>query len=340
MIDTNLIIGRLGSGKTTAIKHFLKNKPENENWAIIINEFGQIGIDAALLNTGDSDSLTITEISGGCICCAAQTQLRVTLTKLIRQYRPERIIIEATGLGHPAGIIDLLRDEYLQRIISINSIITFIDVTLFTQSSTKPSANSALASESFSQQLQLADIIVLNKSDLSTDAHFQHANSYLQRLYPKKQTILSATQAQIDIKWLSHISNVEQDNALSGPTGAQYHSASDAFDFKGLSIQRFRSESGHYFSFGYILPASAVFNRIQMLNFIHGLLQDQSISIERLKAVLNCRQHWYGFNAVNNKTSVTESFYRRDNRIEFISANKQLCTEQIEHGFLCQLTSI
>ncbi|MCK4710345.1 MAG: GTP-binding protein, partial [Gammaproteobacteria bacterium] len=186
MIDTNLIIGRLGSGKTCCIMHLLTNKPENENWAVIVNEFGQIGIDAALLEPETTDSLSITEIAGGCICCAAQSQLHVTMTKLIRQYRPDRILIEATGLGHPAGIIDLLRDEYLHKVININSIISVIDLSLFNLPNDIFAERSPINTENFKHQNQLADIVVLNKSDLASESAFENANKYLDTFYPEK----------------------------------------------------------------------------------------------------------------------------------------------------------
>lgn len=339
MIDTNLIIGRLGSGKTTAIRQLLKNKPDHEIWAIIVNEFGQIGIDAALLSTEDNEQLSITEIAGGCICCAAQTQLHVSVTRLIREFRPERILIEATGLGHAAGIVDLLRGEYLKDVININSVIAFIDINLFDQDFENKASRCPVFASSFKQQVQLADIIVLNKSDLSIPSYFENAHHYLSSFYPRKKIILPATQAKIDIEWLNYISDSDY-QAEQEAVSDHYHPKSEVFYLNGISIQGFRSETNDSLSFGYILPASVVFNRKRILSFISTLIDEPELSIIRLKAVLNCRQNWYGFNAIDKQTDVTDSFYRRDNRIEIISTNKQLNTENIKAAFLDNIVQV
>ena len=67
-IPTHLIAGPLGAGKTSLIRHLLAQKPAHERWAVLINEFGQIGLDAALLEQGD-DAVAMAEVAGGCLCC-------------------------------------------------------------------------------------------------------------------------------------------------------------------------------------------------------------------------------------------------------------------------------
>ncbi|MDH5518433.1 MAG: GTP-binding protein [Gammaproteobacteria bacterium] len=333
MIATNLIIGRLGSGKTTAIRQLIKHKPVDENWAIIVNEFGQIGIDAALLTADNPDNLRITEIAGGCICCAAQTQLNVSITQLIRQYKPDRIIIETTGLGHAAGVIDLLRGEYLKNVIHIQSVICLIDINLFDHSYQNKSDRSPVFSDSFSQQTQLADIIVLNKMDLADGEYIDNARHYLNSFYPAKKIILPSSQGRFDIKWLSHHTD-NSDNLNIATVAEHYQAESEIYEFKNLSIECFKSMTDDYLSFGYIFPASVTFNRKQSLCFINDLFNNAELSLIRLKAVLNCHRYWYGFNALEQHTEVTESSYRRDNRIELITTNRQLNTDAIRQLFL------
>ena len=101
----HLFSGFLGTGKTTAIKSLLAQKPEHEKWVIIVNEFGEIGIDGAVLT---EDNIPVAEISGGCLCCVAGPQMTVTVTKMLRENRPDRLIIEASGLAQAASGIDEL----------------------------------------------------------------------------------------------------------------------------------------------------------------------------------------------------------------------------------------
>ena len=103
-IPTHLIAGPLGAGKTSLIRHLLAHKPAHERWAVLINEFGQIGLDQALL-TGSYDGVSLSEIPGGCLCCVAGAPFQVGLARLLRQARPDRLLIEPSGLGHPAELL-------------------------------------------------------------------------------------------------------------------------------------------------------------------------------------------------------------------------------------------
>lgn len=82
MTRTNLITGFLGSGKTTSILHLLAQKPADEKWAVLVNEFGEVGIDGALL--ADSGAL-LKEIPGGCMCCVNGLPMQVGLNTLLRR---------------------------------------------------------------------------------------------------------------------------------------------------------------------------------------------------------------------------------------------------------------
>nr|CBX70012.1 hypothetical protein YEW_IU38090 [Yersinia enterocolitica W22703] len=96
MTKTNLITGFLGCGKTTTIRHLLSQKPEHEKWAVLVNEFGEIGIDGALL--ADSGAV-LKEIPGGCMCCVNGFPMQVGLNMLLQQAKPDRLLIEPTGWG-------------------------------------------------------------------------------------------------------------------------------------------------------------------------------------------------------------------------------------------------
>lgn len=324
MINTNLIIGRLGSGKTTCIKHLINSIPENEYWVIIVNEFGQVGIDSALLSNKQDNNLNVTEINGGCICCAAQSQLRVSLTSLIRKHRPDRIIIEATGLGHPAGIIDLLRDKFLQPIIKIDAIITLIDLTLFDLPFNAVDKSSPLSTESFNQQVQLADILVLNKKDITKDKHLKNAYEYIETVYPKKTKIILTSNGEIDLNNLTLSSTINKKVIPVMHSSTHYNSQSNNLSEHNISIESFTSETDEHMSFGYILPANLEFSRKRLQYLFEDYMDNTDFEILRLKAVFNCGKYWHTFNITKQSFDISESYYRRDNRIELITENKTL----------------
>src|SRR5690554_2534705 len=128
-VPTNLITGFLGVGKTTAIQQLLKTKPAGERWAVLINEFGKVGIDSHLLrHNGLTDGdIHIREVPGGCMCCAAGLPMKVALNQLLGKVRPDRLLIEPSGLGHPEEVIAVLSGEFYQTVIDLRATITLVD---------------------------------------------------------------------------------------------------------------------------------------------------------------------------------------------------------------------
>ncbi len=101
-IPINIISGPLGVGKTTTINHLMELRPPEERWAILVNEYGLVGLDAALMQTESERKggagVEIREVAGGCICCSAGFMFEVSLVFLL-QRRPDRLLIEPTGLA-------------------------------------------------------------------------------------------------------------------------------------------------------------------------------------------------------------------------------------------------
>ncbi len=164
-IPTNIITGFLGVGKTSAILHLLAQKPADERWAILVNEFGEIGIDKSLFDgqLNNQNNVFIREVPGGCMCCAASLPMQIALNQLLAESRPHRLIIEPTGLGHPREVMQVLTAEHYQPVLSIHKTITLVDAR-------KLSDVRYNSHDTFNQQLAIADVVVGNKQDLySTD---------------------------------------------------------------------------------------------------------------------------------------------------------------------------
>ena len=146
MTKTNLITGFLGSGKTTSILHLLANKDPAEKWAVLVNEFGEVGIDGALL--ADSGAM-LKEIPGGCMCCVNGLPMQVGLNTLLRQGKPDRLLIEPTGLGHPKQILDLLTAPVYEPWIDLRATLCILDPRLLLD-------EKSVANDNFRDQLAAA----------------------------------------------------------------------------------------------------------------------------------------------------------------------------------------
>jgi G3E family GTPase len=120
----DVISGFLGAGKTTLILEMLKGIPEGERLAVCENEYGEVGIDGDVLK---SQNLEVLEINAGCVCCTLSYNLVAGIKLLVARYHPTRILLEPTGLASLAEILNILRDEDLEKLITIGTPAAVVD---------------------------------------------------------------------------------------------------------------------------------------------------------------------------------------------------------------------
>nr|WP_227686412.1 GTP-binding protein [Psychrobacter sp. NG27] len=162
-IPCTLVTGFLGAGKTTVINQLLATKPVDERWALLINEFGRIGIDGALLassqdNTAEQDSIAIREVSGGCICCTSQLPLQIAISRLLSDHHPQRLLIEPTGLAHPRELIRQLSASHWQTALKMQAVITVLSGVQWQQVKYRHH-------DGFQAHVRDADVLVVNRYD-------------------------------------------------------------------------------------------------------------------------------------------------------------------------------
>lgn len=303
-IPTTLITGYLGAGKTTAILDLLAQRPPHERWAILVNEFGTVGIDGAVLS-GDK-AVTVREVAGGCICCTANTPLRVALTQLIRQARPQRLLIEPTGLGHPAGIIDALRDPYLAPVIDLQAVICLVDPRMLDQEPLNPL---------FLDQIQLADLLVANKTDLADAQTLARFQAYSQALYPPKRLVAETRFGRLDPAWLDLTPTAATARPPHTPVPGALSPASAPLPAATPAVL----PAGHV-TYGLQFPPEVVFSRQQL-----GVLFEAWRAwpaLVRAKGVFRTERDWLLFNLTAGACSITPITWRRDSRMEWIVQEK------------------
>ncbi len=154
-IPTHLVAGPLGAGKTSLIRALLGQKPDGERWAVLINEFGLIGLDAALLHQ-DAAGVSLTEVAGGCLCCVNGLPFQIGLTRLLRKARPDRLLIEPSGLGHPIELLRQLRQPPWHGVLQVHPALMVLDAGAL-------ATGAALPAEQL-QAAETAGLLVLNKS--------------------------------------------------------------------------------------------------------------------------------------------------------------------------------
>jgi len=169
-----LFVGFLGAGKTTLILSVARQATEaGLRLCVIVNEIGEVGIDGKVLRLGE---LEVREITAGCICCQIGVDLVRTLHELEEQFRPELVIIEASGIATPEGVLESLQYYPAKNVTGIETI-TIVDPTRF-------EALHTVLTPLIEAQILGADRVVVTKQDQATALDLQETSQALRRLVP------------------------------------------------------------------------------------------------------------------------------------------------------------
>ncbi|WP_417336739.1 CobW family GTP-binding protein [Halobacteriovorax marinus] len=193
LIPVTLVVGFLGSGKTTFINEIL-NGDHGKKIAVIENEFGEVGIDDEILS-GSNDLFV--EMSNGCICCSIKGDLVESLNKLLVHAKNfEHIVIEATGMANPGPIIEtFFSSEELSRSFVLDSVIGLVDSEHFEKNLEKFENSEEIA---FYDQIAFSETILLNKSDTITAEELTSIREKVKVKNPNAQ-IISTTHSKVDL---------------------------------------------------------------------------------------------------------------------------------------------
>ncbi|WJG23834.1 CobW family GTP-binding protein [Vibrio furnissii] len=322
-VPTNIITGFLGVGKTTTILNLLKNKPSHESWAVLVNEFGEIGIDGAMMS--DQGAL-IKEVPGGCMCCTAGVPMSVGINALLRQ-KPDRLIIEPTGLGHPKQVVATLTSAQYQDHVDLKATIALVDPRNLRDE--KYTSN-----QNFNDQLGCADVVIGNKVDACNADDIDAFNDWVTDQTPAKVFHQLVTQGQLPLEVLD-IERLEN-GASSHVESHHHHHAALEPQFQLAPQQAYlrRENKGQgYFSCGWLFGAEYQFP----FDDLFSLFSD--LTAERIKAVVNTERGCYAFNVANRVVSVNEmSLDGFESRIEVIDS-QPMPWQQLE-DILLQLAGI
>ena len=182
MTQIDIISGFLGAGKTTFIQKLLQESLNGENVVLIENEFGEIGIDSGFLK---NSGIEIREMNQGCICCSLVGDFETSLKEVIETYKPDRILIEPSGVGKLSDILSAVKTVSANLSVHLDGAVTVVD-------STKAKLYNKNFGEFFDDQIRYATSIVLSRTDIATEEKVEEAIRIVRALNPKANLITTA----------------------------------------------------------------------------------------------------------------------------------------------------
>ena len=206
-----LLSGFLGSGKTTLLKHVMSLDADMSDTVILMNEFGEIGIDGMLLKNIGTD---VVELTSGCICCSMSDDLIETLELILERFGPRYIIIEATGVADPESVVNVMKNSDVAEKVEIYKIITVMDSECWKVRD--------VFGTLFYRQLKQADTIILNKIDLLEKDEIPRFLEEIHQTIPNAQ-VIPAVDCKIlpEMMWLRPVRrHIEQNMYITG--GGQF----------------------------------------------------------------------------------------------------------------------
>ncbi|WP_111411953.1 CobW family GTP-binding protein [Billgrantia lactosivorans] len=314
-IPVHLFTGFLGSGKTTLIRRLIEQKPPQERWAVLVNEFGQVGIDQAMFEA--SDDVIVKGLPGGCLCCQLAFVLQATLVNLLHRHRPDRLIIEPSGLGHPAGLLDVLRGEAFAEVLELRDVVVLLDPARLDD----PRAREH---ETFNDQLAMADAVALTMTDRATAEQLHVARQHVEELWPAKKWVARAPHGELPISLLlesgPHRGAAERrSSAAHGalreaePQVVMLDAFAEAEPLPGQPQQKSGQALG-YHTLSWRWSPAEVFDLDRLTRVL-----DRLPPRLRVKGVLHTEAGWQLYNRGDGVASLAASAWRRDSRLELIA---------------------
>jgi G3E family GTPase len=321
MIGVNLITGFLGTGKTTLIRHLLNRSPREQRWAVLVNEFGEAGMDGLLL---DDTGVAIEEVAGGCLCCVAAPAFSVGLNRLIRQQRPDRILIEPSGLGHPAQILEQLRSPIYSQILDVQATLCVMDARHLASARHREHPN-------FIDQIHLADVLVANKADRYEHGEEQAFLQFAATLQPPKTRLVMTHHGRVDPALLTLGATPRQASFPEAHAFLLAQESTEPRDTLGNDTWlHFEGEADGYRRAGWLIGGGYRFRRGDLIEWLDGLTH------ERIKGIFQCRDGNFTYNRADDDTATDRAPDADGSRLQLIDPDPidPQAIDQALHGLL------
>lgn len=314
----DVINGLLGAGKTTFLLNLLEQMTGEEKVAVLVNEFGEIGIDGDLLSGQGAD---VVELPNGCICCSLNADLRNQIRTIAETYHPDRLIIEPTGVATIKNLMGILRSLSLEKYIDDIRIIMVIDAGMFQEIL---SQNRGFVES----QLEPAQVIIINKCDKVTSDEIAKIKGIIKQVNSSGQ-VLPTTFGRV----LNNVMSARK--AYAGKMQSK-HKADDCADSHEQHAGYHHEPPLKQYE-QYSRISNGTFDLEKLRNLFGQLKSERFGPVDRAKGIFQLPDKWVRFDLASheiNEVLLAQSF--RSSKIMVIGTQlqKDALTDEIKN---CQI---
>ncbi len=253
-LPVTVITGFLGSGKTTLIRHLMQN-PQGKRLAVVVNEFGDVGVDGEILKScaiPDCPAENIMELANGCICCTVADDFIPTIEALMAlEPRPDHILIETSGLALPKPLLKAFDWPDIRSKITVDGVIALADAEAVAAGRFAPNVEAVDAqrmadesidhetplSEVFEDQISCADIILLTKPDLAGETGIAKAKSIIAAEAPRPLPVVEVAEGAVDVRVVLGLEAAAEDDMDARPSHHDGFDDHEHDDFESIVVE-------------------------------------------------------------------------------------------------------
>ena len=311
MTRAHVIAGSFGAGKTTAIRWLMAGKPVDELWVVILNEFTDAGIDALSVAESAHGAYDVRLVAGGCLCCVGELEFAKQLRDILRNLKPACILIEPSGAGHAADIVDVLGVYQAQGVLSLHSVICLVDPLDAARILKQHAGNDW-------SQIQSADALLLSKPDLATEAQRRDFDAIAADQYPVKRLLGTCLNGELPREALQRFERSPQYSLLTqpAPVSGPHSSALAILAHEATETQW---QQLNLWAVQWLLPRELAFSRVILEARLRFMVDAYGGYLRRMKGVFRVGPgpSWL-VQGTAHGLGAEDSAYRRDSRIELV----------------------